>query len=76
LGVALVSAIYEEGRKLFEDRMKAAGFGTPGYNRQKVLRALGKVENDWLNQNGYAVCKKSESVIDPRNVRIVPDVWG
>jgi len=75
LAVALVAATMGEGRKLFEDRMEAAGFGRPGYNRQKVLRGLGKNENDWLNQNNYVVCKKSESVADPRNVRITPGVW-
>jgi hypothetical protein len=76
LAVALVSATLEEGRTLFERRMEKAGFGKPGYKRQKVLRGLGKTEYDWLDQNNYAVCKKSESAEDPRNVRIVPDVWG
>jgi DNA segregation ATPase FtsK/SpoIIIE-like protein len=59
LGVAVVSAAEGEGRTLFTRRMEDAGFGRPGYNRQKRLRDLGLGACDWMERNGYTVCKRS-----------------
>jgi hypothetical protein len=58
LGVAVVSAAESEGRTLFTRRMEDAGFGRPGYNRQKRLRELGRGAIDWMEAHKYAVCKQ------------------
>jgi hypothetical protein len=58
LGVAIVSAAESEGRTLFTRRMEDAGFGRPGYNRQKRLRELGQGAIDWMEAHKYAVCKQ------------------
>ena len=59
LGVAVVSAVEGEGVDLFRNRMDSAGFGRPGYSRQKRLRELGTGALDWMEGEGYAVYKRS-----------------
>lgn len=56
IGVAVISASHGEGRTRFTARMKGAGFGTPGYNRQKRLRDLGQGALDWMRSQQYDIC--------------------
>ncbi|MCP4542615.1 MAG: hypothetical protein GY832_36295 [Chloroflexi bacterium] len=72
LGVAIVSAAESEGRTRFTNRMADAGFGKPGYHRQKRLRELGKGAVNWMTDNGYAICKQS-AVQDDYNE--VLEIW-
>ena len=76
LGVALVSAAEVEGRTKFTARMDDAGFGRPGYNRQKRLRELGQDALAWMQAEGYTVCEyKPKPVEGAVPVPVIPDVW-
>jgi len=75
LAVSLVSAASGEGRTRMVNRLSDAQLGRPGAERAIRLLRLGRDANDWLVGNGYAVCLSADTVSDPRNVRIEPDVW-
>lgn len=75
LAVAIVAAVYDEGRPTLLKRLEEAELGRPGAERAIRLLGLGRDVNEWLVQNGYAVCLSGNTVGDPQNVRITPDVW-
>ena len=74
LGVALVSTAEAEGRPLFTNRMEAAGFGRPGYNRQKRLRDLAQGALDWMGAEGYTV-GRIPATANVGQVVPIPSVW-
>jgi len=74
MGIALVVAANGEGRPAMVER--AQGFGIKiGSTFGRRLHTLAKDTSGWLNENGFAICRRSDSVADPTNVRIVANVW-
>jgi len=74
IGVGLLSVALNEGRGALEKRAKKEGL-VIGSTRGRRLLPVCQDATDWLNERSYVLCKKSESVEDPTNVRIAPDVW-
>jgi hypothetical protein len=69
LGVGVISAIECEGRDRFSARMQDAGFGRPGYSRQKRLRELGSDALAYIQSVGYSILKR-----EPENGSMIPAV--
>ena len=72
LGIAVIAAIENEGRKRFVQRMDDADLGRPGYNRQKELRKLGKGAVSQIERDGYVICKKGA---EPAGYADADTVW-
>lgn len=75
LAVSLVSSAHGEGRPTMEKRMIDAGLGKPGAEKSIRLLRIGRDQNEWLGDNGFAVCLSSDTHDDPTNVKIQPKVW-
>ena len=82
VAVSVVAAAHSEGRPSLLRRLEDADLGKPGTNRARRLLALGRDAHNWLQANGFSVCRTSESVPDPTTlavpkppVRVAPSVW-
>ena len=74
IGLGLLSVALGEGRPAMEKRAKSEDLDI-GSTRGRRLLPVCRDAMDWLNERSYVLCKKSESVEDPANVRITPGVW-
>jgi hypothetical protein len=55
VGVALLSAMEEEGRTYFKRRMEGADLGRPGTDRARSIMGFGRALLEWLEQNGIGL---------------------
>ena len=74
IALGLLSVALGEGRPAMEKRAKSEGLDV-GSTRGRRLLPVCRDAMDWLNDRRYVLCQKSESVENPANVRITPDVW-